>query len=169
MKNLKIYAALTIIAMMSCAYNVIAQAKGNNNVPDNVSSAFTAKYPAAQVKNWNATDEGYVSKAKENGSVFYATFDKKGNWMQTTTQIGRSRNLPSPVMASLKNSKYAAWRVDKIKKVETPTGNFYQVLVDNLNLQTDQAHMGFADNIILNFQPSGELSGTKSISSVLLF
>ena len=158
--------------MIFCANNIVAQASGaksKNDVPENVIAAFTAKYPKAEVKNWNITNDGYIAKAKENGSKFYVTFDKNGRWVQTAAQISGSWNLPAEVRASLKESKYAAWRVDKIKKVETAAGNCYQVLVDNLNLQIDADHMGFTENLVLNFQPSGELSGTKSISSALLF
>jgi len=169
MKNLKIYAALIIMVMISCTDHIIAQAKSKNDVPENIIAEFTAKYPNAKVKSWNTSNDGYIVKAKENGSKFYVTFDKNGQWVQTTTQVSWSWQLPAEVRASLKESKYAAWRIDKIKKVETPAGNFYQVLVDNLNLQIDADHMGFTENLVLNFQPGGELSGSKSISSALLF
>jgi hypothetical protein len=169
MKNLRICKTLVILLMIFCTNNMMAQAIDKNNIPDAVTAAFTAKYPKAEVKKWTVTDDGYTAKAKQDSYTFYATFDKSSQWRETASKIAWSWDLPADVKGALRQSKYAAWRVDKLKKVETPNGDFYQVLVDNLYLQPDADHAAFAENYILNFKPDGELFGKKSISSTLLF
>jgi hypothetical protein len=169
MKILKLYTALIIMLMIGYTNNIIAKPISKNDVQANVIATFTAKYPKAEVKGWQLANDEYTAKAKENGRKFFATFDKNGQWIKTTIQISWSRNLPADVRAALKESKYAAWRVDKIKKIETPDGEFYQVLVDNVDQQIDADHMGFAENYVLNFKPGGEIFAEQSISSPLLF
>jgi|SRR5471030_2701686 len=169
MKNLKSYIALVILLMIFCTSNIMAQAVMKNNIPDAVVAAFTAKYHKAEIKKWTVTNDGYTAKAKADGHTFYTTFDKNSQWVETTSKIAWSWDLPTDVKGALKHSKYAAWRVDKLKKVETPSGSFYQVLIDNLYLQPDADHAAFADNYVLSFKPDGELFGKKSISSMLLF
>jgi hypothetical protein len=167
MNNLKSNIAWVIVVIIFCTSS--ASAQNNNKVPAEITAAFTVKYPKGEVKKWVVTNNQFTAKAKEAGQVFYATFNKNSQWLQTTSAISWSWKLPADVNGALKQSKYAAWRVDKLKKVETPNGDFYQVLVDNLFLQPDADHAAFADNYILEFKPNGELFNTKSISSALLF
>ena len=167
MKNLKSNIAWVIVVMIFCTSSISAQ--NSSKVPVEISSAFTAKYPKAEVKKWVVTNNQFTAKAKDAGQVFYATFNNNGQWVQTISKISWSWKLPADVNGALKQSKYATWRVDKLKKVETPAGEYYQVLVDNLFLQPDADHAAFADNYILEFKPNGKLFNTKSISSALLF
>ena len=169
MKNFKLHAAFIVMFIGSYNNNIFAQTNSRNIIPDNVIVAITAKYPNAEIKNWESTNNEYTAKVKENGHKFYATFDKNSQWIKTTSQVSRWRNLPANVRATFKESKYASWRVDKLKKVEAPSGDFYQVLVDNLYQQIDADHMGFAENYVLNFRPSGEIFAEQNISSPLLF
>jgi len=169
MKNFKLYVAVIIMMMICYTSNSIAQASGKNDVPANVLAAFKARYPRADIKNWEISNNEYTAKAKEDGKKFYASFDQNSQWVKTASQINGSWNLPGDVKAALKGSKYAAWRVDKIKKIETPDGDFYEVLVDNVYQQIDADHMGFTENYVLNFKPTGEIFAEQSVKSALLF
>jgi hypothetical protein len=168
MKNFKLYMALIVMVTIFCANTVFAQ-KSSKNVPATVVAAFTSKYPKAEIKNWDISNDEFTAKAKEGDHKFYVTFDNNGTWVKTASKINWSWNLPADVRASLKSSKYAGWRVDGVKKIESPTGEFYQVLVDNVYLQVDADHAVFAENWIVNFKPGGEIFATQSISSPLLF
>jgi len=170
MKNLKSYITVIIILMIGCTNNIFAQSNSKNNIPAAVVTAFTAKYPNAAIKKWNVNNDGFTARAIDGHQKFYASFNQNGEWLNTTSSISWSWNLPSEVRAALKSSKYAAWRVDGIKKVESPSAGVYQVCVDNADLQPDGAHaLVFTENKVVTFKPSGEILSSKSIQSPLLF
>jgi len=161
---------MIIMLMIFSADNIFAQSGPKSNVPDAVLSAFAAKYPKAEIKKWNVNNDGFTAKAADGHQKFNATFDQSGQWLNTTSSVSWSWKLPSEVRAALKSSKYAAWRVDGIKKVETPSSGFYLVCVDNADLQPDGAHaLVFTENKVVTFKPTGEISSAKSIQSPLLF
>lgn len=160
---------MSIMAMFLCSDAVIAQ-NSNNTIPTAVSTAFTAKYPKATIKTWRTDKTGFVAKASEGNQKFYAAFDQNGNWVNTVSKISWSWNLPAEVRASLKSGKFAAWRIDGIKKIETPLKNFYEVCVDNSYLQPDADHaLAFTDNKVLDFNSNGQVVAEEKISSPLLF
>jgi hypothetical protein len=168
MKFLKSYSALIIMVMIISISNTFAQS--SNNVPTAATAAFSAKYPTASIKKWNETNNTYVAEARLGSEKFYATFDQSGTWLNTASKISWSWNLPTDVRASLRNSKYAAWRIDGIKKVESPSNGFYQVCVDDRFLHRDGAHADvFTNNKVLNIKANGEIVAVNSISSPLLF
>src|ERR1700753_1629756 len=149
MKSLKLYNVLIIIMMITCTTTIFAQSA--NNVPNAVSAAFTSKYPKAEIKKWSKANENFIAEAKDGHQKFYATFDQNGNWVSTATKISWSWKLPSTVQATIHNSKYAAWKIDGIKKVDSPTEGLYQVCVDGHFLHRDGAHAGaFTNNKVLN-------------------
>jgi len=167
MKNLKAYKALIIIAMVFCSNNIFAQSN-KDEVPSVVLAAFTTKYPKAEIKKWATNNNEYTAKGIEGRHKFYAAFGKNSVWIKTTSKINWSWNLPSEIRASMKENGYASWRIDKLEKVETPTGDFYQVMVDNLFKQIDSDHAGFAENLVLKFKPNGELFDKKSLNTTVL-
>ena len=141
-----------------------------NGVPDAVLTAFAAKYPKAEIKKWNIAKDSYTAKAVTDHQKFYASFNQNGQWLNTSSKISWSWNLPSEVRTALKTGKYAAWRGDGIKRVESPSEAFYQVCVDNAFLQPDADHaLVFTENKVVSFKPTGEIFGEKSIDSPLLF
>jgi len=168
MKFLKSYSALIIIALILSVSNIFAQS--SNNVPNTVTAAFSAKYPKASIKKWTVANNSYTVVARNGGQKFYATFDQSGNWVSTASKISWSWNLPTDVQTSLHNSKYAAWRIDGIKKVDSPAAGIYQVCVDDRFLHRDGAHADvFTNNKVLNIKANGEIVAVNSISSPLLF
>jgi len=168
MKFLKSSIAL-IIVMIFCVSNIFAQST-TTTVPNSVSAAFAAKYPKAELKKWSETSGSYIAEAKDDHQKFYASFDQSGNWLSTASKISWSWKLPSDVRTSLRNSKYAAWKIDGIKKVDSPSDGFYQVCVDDHFLHRDGAHaLAFTNNKVLNIKANGEIVAVTSISSPLLF
>jgi Putative beta-lactamase-inhibitor-like, PepSY-like len=168
MKFLKSISILIIASMILCITNTFAQS--STTVPTTVSAAFTAKYPKADLKKWNALNGNYVAEAKNGHQKFFATFDQNGNWLNTASKISWSWNLPADVRASLRNSKYSAWRIDGIKKVDSPSTGVYQVCVDDHFLHRDGTHAGvFTNNKVLNINADGKIVAEQNISSPLLF
>jgi hypothetical protein len=168
MKFLKSYSASIIIVMVFSATNIFAQSA--NNIPNCVVTAFAAKYPRAQIKKWDDVNGAYTAKATDGHQKFYATFDQNGNWISTAAKINWSWSLPSEIQSSLRNSKYAAWKIDGIKKVDSPSAGLYQVCLDDHFLHRDGAHaLAFTHNKVLNITADGQIIAEKSISSPLLF
>ncbi|HZY38873.1 MAG TPA: PepSY-like domain-containing protein [Mucilaginibacter sp.] len=168
MKLVKSSIALIIAAMIFCTTHIFAQSA--NIVPNTVSTAFAAKYPKAEIRKWSGANGNYTAEAKDSHQKFYATFDQNGNWINTASGISGSWNLPSEIRASIRNSKYSAWKIDGIKKVDSPSEGFYQVCVDNGYLQADANRaLMFTENKVLNIKADGSIVAEKNISSPLLF
>ena len=167
MKFLKSYMTLIITAMIFCTTNIFAQSA--NNVPTAVAAAFTAKYPKAEIKKWSEANGSYTARAKDGHQIFLASFDQNGDWLNTALKISWSWNLPPEIRASIRNSKYSDWRIDRIKKVDSPTESFYQVCVDNSFLQADADHAVFTENKVVSIKINGDIFVEKSIDSPLLF
>jgi hypothetical protein len=167
MKFLKSFIAL-IIVMIFCSTNIFAQS--TNTVPNTVSAAFLAKYPKAKLKKWSEANGSYTAEAKDSHQKFFATFDQSGTWLSTISKISWSWNLPSEIQTSIRNSKYSAWKIDGIKKVDSPSEGIYQVCVDDHFLHRDGAHAtAFTNNKVLDIKADGEIIAVNSISSPLLF
>lgn len=168
MKSLRSYIAAATVLMAVCTAPVFAQT--SNNVPASVSAAFASKYPNARIKKWFFDHNTYTAKAIGARGKFLAAFDGNGNWEKTTSIIHWSWNLPIEVRSGIRQSKYAAWKIDGIHKIESPSVGYYQVCVDNHFLLGDEAHAAvFTENRVLNIQSDGRIVAEKSISSPLLF
>ncbi|MBB3055767.1 PepSY-like domain-containing protein [Mucilaginibacter gotjawali] len=156
MKSIKTYTALTIMAMVFCTSLIFAQANNKNEVPANVQAAFTAKYPNAQVKDWEAVNEQFTAKAKEAGHKYFATFDKNGNWVNTVTKYNWPGHLSPPVKEAFKKSEYSGWHIYAINIVESPAGQVYQVMVDDANHKINANHQElFTVNHTIEFKQDG--------------
>ena len=57
-------------------------------------------------------------------------FDDGGAWMQTKTEL-RITALPDAVMAAIKASQYATYRIDDADFIETLTGEWYLVELES--------------------------------------
>jgi len=168
MKFLHSTIALIVVTMIICSVNTFAQTA--NNIPNTVTAAFATKYPKARIKKWVETNGSYTAEARDSHQKFFAVFDQNGHWVSSALKINWSRNLPSQVQASIRNSKYAAWKIDGIKKVESPSEALYQVCVDDHFLHRDGAHAGaFTNSKVLNIKADGQIIAENNISSPLLF
>jgi hypothetical protein len=166
MTNLKIVKALPLALMVFFVVNAMGQSDKPKVIPSAVLAAFNARYPHSNVKNWELTKDGYVATAKEGHSRYDATFDPDGNWKMTATKIRWTWKLPADVHNGFKKSKYATWEIDGIKKIETPTGLYYQIHVDDGNLQIDAFHEGiFTQDWLIDFTQEGKLSGEENITT----
>ena len=156
---------MIILLMVICASHAIAQSNVNNPMPTAVTTAFTTKYPNATIKNWNVINDEYTAKAKDDHHKYYATFDKNGTWLKTTTKFNWPWHLSPVVRKAFKKSEYGAWHIYGINIIETPAGEFYQVLVDDANHQADALHQEiFTRNRVLEFKPDGELIKGNNIN-----
>jgi hypothetical protein len=126
-------------------------------IPQAVITAFSAKYPQAQVKKWKTNKTNYVAIFKLENEKYAAYWSKDGNWLKTENNINRPA-LPVEVQAYLKKGEYASWHIDDMKKVLTPDQNTYQLHIDNHSgspLRYEDANT--ADDKLLSFDTNGKL------------
>jgi hypothetical protein len=169
MKSSKIFLITVIMLMVVFSINTIAQTSSEKAIPQNVISAFSAKYPGAIVKSWKAEHDQYIAKAIINNQKCFVKFDQDGGWINTMSKIKWTWNLPKDVLASYKKTKYRAWHIDYLTKVESPSGDLYQVIVDDSNLQPDADHaLLFASDKLLEFNPDGILTQAFDVTDNLL-
>ncbi|HTE01183.1 MAG TPA: PepSY-like domain-containing protein [Mucilaginibacter sp.] len=156
MKSLRSYKMYFIALTMFYTNHILAQS--TNDVPSIVSTAFATKYPKAEVKKWNVVNHEYIAKAKEGRHKYNATFDQKGNWIMTATKINWPWKLPAVVKASFKKCKYKNWNMYSVKLIDKPTGQFYQILVDDRNHPVDIFHQNLVtENRLVEIKSNGEL------------
>ncbi|MFN8286771.1 MAG: PepSY-like domain-containing protein [Chitinophagales bacterium] len=104
--------------------SVSAQKITPNKVPGAVGSAFRTKFPQAQQDTWFVADSGnYQVQFFNEKKVQSATFDGKGLWLQTETEINLNQ-LPAAVNRAF-NSQFAGFNVQEVYQVETPKGTTY--------------------------------------------
>jgi hypothetical protein len=130
MKNLRVKTIILIAAIGLISYSAMAQ-KAYNNVPQAVLTAFSAKYPQAQLKGWKTKDNTCIAKFVMNNKKYKASYSNDGNWLNTVRNIRHTSSLPDQARLYLKKSSYASWHIDNMQKLATPIQNMYQVEVDN--------------------------------------
>lgn len=74
------------------------------NVPVEVKNAFTKSFPNVTVKKWDKEGSDYEANFTKDGKTMSATFDAKGNWKETETDIKISE-LPATIIEYVK-TKY---------------------------------------------------------------
>jgi putative PepSY-like beta-lactamase-inhibitor len=169
MKNLRLYTITLTLLMVVLSMNTIAQVSSSKAIPQTVITSFNAKYPGAGVKSWKIENGKYVAKAIVDNHKCFVTFDINGNWLNTMSKIKWTWTLPKEVYESYKKTKYRAWHIDYLTKIEMPSGDFYQVIVDDSNQQPDPDHaLLFASDKLLEFKPDGTLAKTLDITDNMI-
>ena len=145
--------------------NGIAQAKSETNIPQVVMLSLNNKYPGAIVKKWTVQGNVYTAKAVVDGHKYFATFDKHGNWISTASNVNWAYKMPKVINSAYQKSPYNNWTVYFAKKVEKPSGEFYQLLVDDVNLHVGINHqLVYTQNKMLEFKADGMLTGINDIT-----
>jgi hypothetical protein len=152
MKNRNALKTLLMVMLMFCTNYIYCQ-----TIPQKVADSFSAKYPQAKVKQWKTEKAVYIVKFTFKNNNRYAYYSLGGNWLKTESKIKWGANLPAPVKQRFKKSPYSSWNIESIKEIETPVRRFYQIYVDNRNIQADAFHNNvFTKDKLLYFTDNGE-------------
>lgn len=92
--------------MKSILAGIILLATTNCNaqqIPDAVKNAFNKNFPNTSVKKWDKEDGNYEANFSKDNKTMSATFNAKGNWMETETDIKISE-LPASVVDYVKSN-----------------------------------------------------------------
>jgi hypothetical protein len=164
MKTTQWIGILCLISLSSIFSGALAQGKTNNDVPQNVSAAFKAKYPLAQVKSCKQNKTGYAVKFILDNKKYQAIFDKQGHWSETVSNVSWQWHLPGAVKAGLKKSPHGTWHPYNVNFVEASSGQYYRVMVDNTNHPVAFAHqLVLTEDWEIDVNPSGKVISEKSI------
>jgi len=148
---------ITLIAIALFSQSMIAQANNSISVPHAVLAAFTIRFPNAHVRDWQQRPEGYIADFKFDGKKLYAYYAADGTWKGTETPIKWTKNLPTAVKEGWKNSSYAAWYVEDIKKIDQPEGPLYALHVNNGSTLDSDHHDAFLEEYVIFFNGAGQL------------
>lgn len=155
----------TVIILIGLGFTMNADAaNGNVNIPDQVTAAFNAKYPQAELKDWKMAKAGYKADFKLNHQKYTAVYASDGTWLTSETELNRIGNLPQAVKTALKKGKYASYYVDEIKEVLTAGETKYVLKVDNHGGST-MATEGYGawEDYRITFDGNGTLTDVKEL------
>jgi hypothetical protein len=157
MKSLKIKAIILVATIGMITYSAMAQ-NPNNNVPQAVLTAFSAKYPDVQLKKWKTNHSTSIALFVMNNKKYQASYSNNGEWLNTVRNIKHTSSLPVQAMLYLKKGNYASWHIDNMERLRTPSQNIYQVEVDNAsgNKMLYEDAGSFEDKL-LSFNDNGQL------------
>jgi Putative beta-lactamase-inhibitor-like, PepSY-like len=104
----------------------LVPAFSQKNAPDNVKKEFAKKYPAAQFVKWVSEEANeWEAEFKINGTEMSASFDNKGIWLETETEI-RAKDLPASVTNTIAKD-FAGFITGEVSANETPQMKGYEV------------------------------------------
>lgn len=97
-------------------------------VPNTVSTAFAQLYSSATVLEWEMEGSYYKADFLNNGVSAEAWFQADGTWVRTETDYYGS--LPEAIQNYI-STNYAGYYIDDQEYVETPSGTYYHVELEN--------------------------------------
>jgi hypothetical protein len=96
------------------------------NAPENVKKEFAKKYPAAQAVKWASEEANeWEAEFKVNGTEMSASFDNKGTWLETETEI-TSKDLPEAITNTLAKD-FAGFKTGEMSTIEDPKMKGYEL------------------------------------------
>ncbi|HUB60412.1 MAG TPA: hypothetical protein VL978_06915 [Puia sp.] len=153
--------ALTCMAVFAFQYAATAAPIGPGYLPARITSAFSSRYPTAEMNNWARRTNDYVINFitnKERSADAYYFLD--GTWLRTDTRLSRISDLPEAVRDGLARSSYGKYFIDKMEKVQLPFHRtLYIVGVDYggyIDWDLFDTH-SFSNKYVLYFTPDGRL------------
>jgi hypothetical protein len=104
----------------------LVPAFSQKNAPDNVKKEFAKKYPAAQSVKWDSEEANeWEAEFKINGTEMSASFDNKGVWLETESEIS-AKDLPASVTNTIAKD-FAGFKTGEVSANETPQMKGYEV------------------------------------------
>ena len=100
---------------------------GNGGMVNAAINGFIAsKYPGATILEYDYDDGLLEVEIYHDGRKKDVYFNGANAWVGTEWEI-RPNELPTPVSAAIANSQWAAFEIDDVDFVQTPSGEYYLV------------------------------------------
>jgi hypothetical protein len=117
--SLLIISAVLLFSFTACGQSA-------KDVPANVTSAFTKKFPNASKVKWGKESEKeWEAEFKMDGKEYSANFDLAGLWVETEFEIAATE-LPAVVKAAVEKES-AGLKISEAAVSETKDGKIYEV------------------------------------------
>lgn len=107
-------------------FTMNAQKISVENLPQEVVTAFKAKFSIAEKTNWEIDYDNYQANFVVGKSEFSAKFDKDGKWIETDTYLKPSE-LPKIIKEALsaKYGELSGYKIDDAIKIEKEKETIY--------------------------------------------
>jgi len=105
------------------------------DIPAAVQESFKKNFPNVTVKKWEKEDGNFEANFSKDGKTMSATFDAKGAWMETETDIA-IKDLPASVSSYVKEH-YSGATIKEAAMLKTPKGDMYEAEVKGKDLLFD--------------------------------
>jgi hypothetical protein len=117
--------------ILSIVFSIsLLPAFSQKNTPEIVKKEFAKKYPAAQSVKWASEEANeWEAEFKINGTEMSASFDDKGIWLETETEIN-VKELPASVTNTIAKN-FAGFKTGEASVNETPGMKGYEVELTN--------------------------------------
>jgi len=143
-----------VIMITFLSVTVLAQ-PASKELPKEVASAFSSKYPATAIKNWHLKNDDYVVKFKRNDKTHFAFYAASGAWLKTETNYAFTHSLPVEIKNGWKKTEYRSWIVNEIKEVESAGDDLFVLQVTN-SFTYDADHLPEKYTYNLYFSKTGQ-------------
>jgi len=118
---------LIVLAFAIMSFTACAQKK---TVPENVTKAFSQKFPNAKKVKWDKENKTeWEAEFKLNGEEYSANFTTDGDWKETEYEIKKSA-IPVSVKQTL-DKEFAGYKIEEAEISETATGKVYEFAMEN--------------------------------------
>ena len=116
------------VFILACLTTLCAQ----KSIPENVHAAFKTKFPNALKIKWGKESKTeYEADFLIHSQKMSANFSEAGEWLETESKIALDQ-LPQIVRQAL-NKAHAVAEVKSIEKVETNSGNKFEIKIKERN------------------------------------
>jgi hypothetical protein len=106
----------------------VAQQNGEDEIPANVTEAFSSLYPTVKVVTWSSKESGYEASFKLDGRAVSLILDESGYVSQVKNEIPKFE-LPVDV-GELLNKEYSGWTLGKTSHIDSFGSAYYETVVE---------------------------------------
>ena len=108
---------VTALILLSTTFAFSSCKDSSYTPPQNVVSAFKAKYPSAKRVEWEVKNTYQVAEFHIDFTEVEAWFDNNGQWVMTESDV-KYNSLPVVIRNSFKSGEYGRWEVEDVDKLE---------------------------------------------------
>ena len=105
------------------------------NIPQVVKDAFASKFPNVVVTKWDKEDNDFEANFSKDAKTMSATFDAKGIWLETETDIS-VKELPATIVSYMEEH-YKGEKIKEAAIIVTSKAEMYEVEVKDKDVLFD--------------------------------
>ncbi|MCF8370865.1 MAG: PepSY-like domain-containing protein [Bacteroidales bacterium] len=127
---------LLIVIVVVSLFVLNACAQKAKDVPANVQSTFSQKFPTATKVKWEKeNDKEWEAEFKLDGIEYSASFNIEGTWLETEHKIKKSE-IPTLVKNTL-DTQFEGYKIEEPEIIESADGTFYEFELEKGKLEIE--------------------------------